>query len=42
MDSTKKNMPSWDMHSRTALSWFKGREVDFQARSSPAPTVYYP
>ncbi len=29
MDASKKNFPSWNLHSRTRLSWFPGRDVDF-------------
>ena len=42
IDSKKKNTPSWNLHSRTALSWFKGRDVDFLASSSPPATLYSP
>lgn len=27
--SNKKNLPSWGMQSRTKLSWFPGRNVEF-------------
>jgi hypothetical protein len=40
--SNKVNMPSWGMQSRTKMSWFPGRHVDFQGSSSPPATVYSP
>jgi len=27
--SEKKNVPAWNLSSRTKLSWFPGRDVDF-------------
>ena len=29
MDASKNNFPSWNLHSKTKLSWFPGRDVDF-------------
>ena len=29
IDASKKNFPSWNLQSRTRLSWFPGRDVDF-------------
>lgn len=29
MDASKRNFPSWNLQSRTRLSWFPGRDVDF-------------
>lgn len=40
--SNKKNQPSWGMQSRTKMSWFPERFVDFQGSSSPPATVYSP
>ena len=38
--SGKKNLPSWGMQSRTKLSWFPGRNVDFAGSASPPATLY--
>ena len=38
--SGKKNLPSWGMQSRTKLSWFPGRGVDFAGSASPPATLY--
>ena len=40
--SNKKNQPSWGMQSRTKMSWFPERYVDFAGGSSPPATVYSP
>mmetsp|Transcript_5660 Transcript_5660/g.9738 ORF Transcript_5660/g.9738 Transcript_5660/m.9738 type:complete len:244 (-) Transcript_5660:250-981(-) len=41
-DSTKKNNPNWSLYSRTQLSWFPDRHVDFVGKTSPAVTSYKP
>ena len=41
-ESGKKNLPNWTLMSRTKLSWFPGRNVDFAGSSSPPSTNYRP
>ena len=38
----KVTNPNWSFQSRTNLSWFPERHVDFQGRSSPPVTSYSP
>jgi|TARA_B110000305_G_C19347140_1_gene592326 hypothetical protein len=40
--SNTRNQPNWSFQSRTKLAWFPGRNVDFQASSSPKATQYSP
>ena len=42
IESNRKNLPSWSFKEKTKLSWFPGRNVDFQASSSPPPNIYSP
>ena len=42
IEATRKNFPMYSMKSRTKLSWFPGRDVDFKASSSPTSTLYSP
>lgn len=35
IEGTRKNQPNWSLRSRTKLSWFPGRNVDFAGSSSP-------
>jgi hypothetical protein len=42
VESNRKNLPSYSFKEKTKLSWFPGRNVDFQASSSPPPNIYSP
>ena len=42
MEAGRKNQPNWSFKSRTKLSWFPGRDVDFKASASPPSTKYSP
>lgn len=42
MVSNKKNQPSWNLHSKTKISWFPGRDIEFKGKNSPPPTNYSP
>ena len=42
IESNRRNLPSYSFKDRTKLSWFPGRNVDFQASSSPPPNIYSP
>jgi len=42
IESKRSNQPNWTLKSRTKLSWFPERAVDFQAQSSPPSTLYSP
>ena len=30
------------MHSKTKISWFPGRDIEFKGKNSPPPTNYSP
>jgi len=30
------------MHSKTKISWFPGRDIEFKGKNSPSPTNYSP
>ena len=40
IEANRRNQPNWSFKERTKLSWFPGRNVDFQASSSPPATKY--
>lgn len=42
VEAGRKNQPEFSFRSRTKLSWFPGRDVDFKATSSPPATKYSP
>ena len=42
MLSNKRNMPTWNLHSKTKLTWFPGRDVEFAGSASPAANKYSP
>jgi len=42
VEAGRKNQPNWSFKSRTKLSWFPGRDVDFKASASPPATKYSP
>jgi hypothetical protein len=42
VEANRRNQPNWSFKSRTKLSWFPGRDVDFAAMSSPPATTYSP
>ena len=40
IEANRRNQPNWSFKERTKLSWFPGRNVDFQASASPPATKY--
>ena len=42
MLSSVKNQPSWLIHSKTKLTWFPGRDIEFKGKGSPSSSNYSP
>ena len=42
VEGNRKNDPKWSFKKRTKMTWFPGRDVEFQASSSPPATKYSP
>jgi len=42
MVSKNRSNPKWNLHDRTKMAWFPGRDVDFAGTTSPGCTTYSP